>query len=150
MPAGCAQRSLKPEMILMGCHVWSSGSGSAQYFVGTWVTAGPPWLAPLLAVMQDRQGEHCSALNHVKGPCGDRQTCDLELEKACDSQALGIIHRDGSKPLWELSRSINMYPGSPNKPAQPPVLNRPIKQTHNNEKWVWRADLWVRVFTLQA
>lgn len=97
MPAGCAQRSLKPEMILMGCHVWSSGSGSAQYFVGTWVTAGPPWLAPLLAMMQDRQGEHCSALNHVKGPCGDRQTCDLELEKACDSQALGIIHRDGSK-----------------------------------------------------
>lgn len=71
MPAGSAQRSLKPEMILMGCHVWSSGAGSTQCFVGPWVTAGPPWLASLLAAMQDRQGEHCSAFNHVKGLCGE-------------------------------------------------------------------------------
>jgi hypothetical protein len=48
-------------------------------------------------MMQDRQGEHCSVLNHVKGPCGDRQAGDLELEQACDSQALGSIRRDGSK-----------------------------------------------------
>lgn len=98
MPAGFAQRSLKPEMILMGWRVWSSGSGSTQFFADIWVTAGPLWLASLLlAVMQDRQGEHCSALNHIRGPCGDRQAGDLELEKACDSQALGSIRRDGSK-----------------------------------------------------
>lgn len=72
--------------------------------------------------------------DNVKGPCGKRQAYDLGLEKACNSQALGIIHTDESKCYGSRQgQSVHALAALINK-AQPLVLNRPIKQISNNNE----------------
>lgn len=86
---------------------------------------GYSWPSSPLSLMQGRQGGYCSVPDNIRGPGGNRQAYDLEPEKACNSQALGIIHRDGVKMLWGLSRSGYALTALVSK-AQSPVLNRSI------------------------